>query len=176
MVTKPKPLHLLVVKSRMTLTLVTAPKGPKSCHRTLSSASGDRLYTKMHQPAPVGPVRLTPAKLVMLSMVMGENLGKRVGELPWVSFWSSTQHSVLYTVSNERVSLRNVNACSQAWSQGTPSPSPLLHSFVGKYVWAPQWLQTTCFHTKWHCEPWDKTPTQSAYFLIFSADQSLWKN
>lgn len=35
--------------------------------------------------------------------------------------------------------------CSQAWSQETPSPPP--------HVWAPQWLQTTCFHTKCHCVP-----------------------
>lgn len=49
-VTKPKPLHFDVVKSRMTLTLCTAPKGPKSCQRTLSSVSGAKLYTKMHQP------------------------------------------------------------------------------------------------------------------------------
>lgn len=34
----------------MTLTLCTAPNGPNSCHRTLSSVSGARLYTKMHQP------------------------------------------------------------------------------------------------------------------------------
>lgn len=39
--------------------------------------------------------------------------------------------------------------CRQVWSQETPPPppSPLLYS----HVWAPQWLQTTCSHTKCHC-------------------------
>lgn len=40
----------------MTLTLCTAPNGPKSCHRTLSSVSGARLYTKMHQPVALSAV------------------------------------------------------------------------------------------------------------------------
>lgn len=58
------------------MTLLTAPKGPNSCHSTLSSESGDRLYTKMHQPVPVCPGMFMPTRLVMLSMVMGENLGE----------------------------------------------------------------------------------------------------
>lgn len=50
--TKPKPLHLFVCKSLITFTLWTAPNGPKSCHRTFSSVSGAKLYTKMHHPDP----------------------------------------------------------------------------------------------------------------------------
>uniref|UniRef100_A0A1B0AY06 Uncharacterized protein n=1 Tax=Glossina palpalis gambiensis TaxID=67801 RepID=A0A1B0AY06_9MUSC len=44
MVTKPKPLHLLVCKSRITLTDWTAPNGPNNCHKTFSSVSGKTNY------------------------------------------------------------------------------------------------------------------------------------
>lgn len=52
-VTNPKPLHFCVWKSLITFTLCTAPNGPNSCHRTFSSVSGAKLYTNIHQPAPV---------------------------------------------------------------------------------------------------------------------------
>lgn len=60
----------------MTFTLVTAPKGPNICQRILSSASGAKLYTKMHHPVPACPGILIPAKLVIPSMVIGGNLLK----------------------------------------------------------------------------------------------------
>ena len=63
----------------MTFTLVTAPKGPNICHRILSSASGARLYTKIHHPVPGCPGILIPAKLVIPSMVIGENLLNKIG-------------------------------------------------------------------------------------------------
>lgn len=72
-VTKPKPLHLLVCRSLITLTLCTAPNGPNNCHSTFSSVSGAKLYTKIHQPDPliafVGRIAL-PSR----SPVSGENL------------------------------------------------------------------------------------------------------
>ena len=49
-VTKPKPLHLPVSKSLITLTERTAPNGPNNCHNVRSSVSGARLYTKRVNP------------------------------------------------------------------------------------------------------------------------------
>lgn len=43
----------------MTFTLCTAPNGPKSCHKALSSVSGAKLYMKMLQP-PEGGTEAIP--------------------------------------------------------------------------------------------------------------------
>lgn len=52
----------------MTLTFCTAPKGPNSCHSVLSSVSGAKLYTKMHQPAPLSALLAVAAAAVGISV------------------------------------------------------------------------------------------------------------
>lgn len=57
----------------LTLTDCTAPNGPKSCHKTFSSVSGAKLYTKIHQPDPlIGFVE--SIELAKISFVNGEYL------------------------------------------------------------------------------------------------------
>ncbi|KAK6171808.1 hypothetical protein SNE40_018235 [Patella caerulea] len=80
MVTKPKPLHFCVWKSRITFTLWTAPNGPNNCHRTLSSVSGARLYTNIHQPVPLVLSDEDEDEVVAAGVVLGSNvLGRRPG-------------------------------------------------------------------------------------------------
>lgn len=76
----PKPLHLLR-KSRMTLTLVTAPKSEQRTKKKKQHSSASRETGFVHgvTPAPAPhaippPHRPTPARPLMPSMAMGENL------------------------------------------------------------------------------------------------------
>lgn len=57
----------------LTLTDCTAPNGPNNCHRTFSSVSGAKLYTKMHQPEPLIGFD-DNIELVKMSLVSGEYL------------------------------------------------------------------------------------------------------
>ena len=63
-----------------TLTDCTAPNGPNSCHKTFSSVSGAKLYTKMHHPDPfmafVGIIVLAKR-----SPANGEYLGREINPL-----------------------------------------------------------------------------------------------
>lgn len=77
---KSKTFAFIGVKVTDDLHVGDSSKGPNICHRILSSASGARLYTKIHHPVPGCPGILIPAKLVMPSMVIGENLLKQNGK------------------------------------------------------------------------------------------------
>lgn len=57
----------------LTLTDCTAPNGPNNCHKTFSSVSGAKLYTKIHHPEPL-IVFVDSIELAKMSLVNGEYL------------------------------------------------------------------------------------------------------